>query len=89
MKSAFNLLLVIVAVCLFVFLIPSCSDEEKTMEVLENQGYTEIVITGWRPFAKSEKDWWSTGFEATAPNGKRITGAVSGGVFKGATIRFD
>jgi hypothetical protein len=58
--------------------------------VLEQNGFTNVTITGWRPFAKSEKDWYSTGFSATnVTTGKQVTGAVTSGVFKGNTIRFD
>ena len=67
-----------------------CKDAAGTQRVLEQNGYTNIVITGWRPFMKSEKDWYSTGFKATSPNGSNVTGAVTSGlVFKGNTIRFD
>jgi hypothetical protein len=67
-----------------------CKDAAGTKRVLAQNGYTNIVITGWRPFMKSEKDWYSTGFEATSPNGAKVTGAVTSGLFwKGNTIRFD
>lgn len=61
----------------------------QARRVLEDSGYTNIEMTGWRPFAKSEKDVFSTGFEATAPSGRRVTGAVTSGWLKGATIRLD
>lgn len=89
MKTIVNLFIIIAALCLFTLIVPSCSDAEKTRQILENQGFKEISITGWRPWAKSEKDWWSTGFEATSLSGNRISGVVSGGILKGATIRFD
>lgn len=67
----------------------SCSQPDKAVKVLEDQGYSNIETTGWRPFAKGQDDWWSTGFEADSPAGKRVSGTVSGGVWKGSTIRFD
>jgi hypothetical protein len=57
--------------------------------VLEGAGYRDIRITGYRMFMASEHDWESTGFEATGPNGQRVSGAVTGGVGKGRTIRLD
>ena len=67
-----------------------CKDAAGTKRVLAQNGYTNIVITGWRPFMKSDTDWYSTGFEATSPNGSKVTGAVTSGLFwKGSTIRFD
>jgi hypothetical protein len=68
----------------------ACSRPDTARQTLEDQGYTDVVITGWRPFMAGKDDGVSTGFEATSPNGKRVSGAVTGGfVFKGSTIRFD
>lgn len=66
-----------------------CSRPDHARKVLEDQGYTEIRITGWRPFMAGEKESHSTGFEAISPSGKEVSGAVTGGLFKGSTIRFD
>ena len=66
-----------------------CSRPDHARKVLEDQGYTEIRITGWRPFMAGEKESYSTGFEAISPSGKEVSGAVTGGLFKGSTIRFD
>lgn len=67
-----------------------CVDPAGTQRVLRQQGYTEVEITGWRPFATSKDDFYATGFRAKAPNGEIATGTVTRGVlFKGATVRFD
>lgn len=79
-----KLLLIIAAVSLV-----SCTEPDKATSVLESQGYSDIEITGYRPFMKGEDDAFSTGFEATAPDGRRVTGAVTGGFLKGSTVRFD
>ena len=68
----------------------ACTRPNDARRVLEQQGFSNVEITGWRPFMAGKDDAVSTGFEATAPNGERVTGAVTGGfIFKGATIRFD
>lgn len=66
-----------------------CTQKDKTVQLLEQQGYKEVKITGWRPFMAADSDSFSTGFEAKAPNGQKVTGAVTGGLMKGSTIRFD
>lgn len=70
-------------------LLSGCTDASTAKRVLHQQGYTDVVITGYRPFVGSDGDTYVTGFEATAPNGSRVTGAVCSGLLKGATIRFD
>lgn len=70
-------------------LLVGCTQPDDTRRILAAQGYTKIEITGWRPFAKSEKDVYSTGFKAVAPNGTVVTGAVTSGWFKGNTVRLD
>jgi len=68
----------------------ACTRPDNARQILEQQGYTDIEITGWRPFMAGKDDSVSTGFEATAPNGQRVSGAVTGGlIFKGSTVRFD
>ena len=66
-----------------------CTRPETARRVLTEQGYSSIEITGWRPFAASEKDTFSTGFKAKSPNGSIVTGAVTSGIFKGNTVRLD
>jgi len=77
-----KIILIAVAV-LFV----GCTQPEKAEQVLRQQGYTNIEITGWEPFMKGEDDVFSTGFTATAQNGETVRGAVTGGWFKGSTVR--
>lgn len=64
-----------------------CTDESGARRVLEQQGYTQIEITGYRPFMS--EDQFSTGFKAVSPNGSHVSGAVTSGVMKGYTIRLD
>lgn len=66
-----------------------CSDPDTTTRVLRENGYTSIQIIGPRFWGRSQGDTWATEFKAISPNGSYVTGYVSGGWFKGATIRFD
>jgi prepilin-type N-terminal cleavage/methylation domain-containing protein len=97
-KKAFTLveLLTVLAIAALLFLIMcnglagGCTDPVGASRVLENSGYTDIHITGYRYWIKGHDDHYSTGFEATAPNGAHVTGAVTSGIFgKGNTIRLD
>ena len=67
----------IILILFVVFALASCSNASKTVEFLEQQGYTNIKTTGFDFLAHSKDDWSTTGFEAVAPNGKRVRGAVS------------
>ena len=66
-----------------------CTRAGLAERVLTEQGYTNIEAGGYGWLSCSEDDAFKTNFEAIAPNGKRVTGTVCSGWFKGATIRFD
>lgn len=66
-----------------------CTDQRTARRVLEQQGYTDIRVGGFDPFACSDDDTYSTKFTATTPYGARVSGVVcSSQFFKGATVRF-
>lgn len=88
MKLHRNSLLAAIS-CIAMFGLSACTRPEQAENVLAQSGYTEIEITGWRPFAAGEGDTFSTGFRAKAPNGQIVTGTVTSGILKGATVRFD
>lgn len=67
----------------------ACTDADGTRRTLSAQGYTDIEITGFRPFMKGKDDTFSTGFKAKSPGGQVVTGAVTRGYLKGSTIRLD
>lgn len=68
----------------------ACTDSNKATRVLSDQGYTNIQITGYAFLGCSEDDTFSTGFTATSPAGKQVSGVVCSSWFtKGATIRFN
>lgn len=73
---------------LTIAMLTACTRPDKSREVLQQEGYTNIEITGWSPFMCSEDDEWSTGFEATNAAGQRVEGTVCCGTLtKGCTIR--
>lgn len=74
---------------LLCFALGACTAPDRSLQVLEGAGYTHIELTGYSLFACSEDDTFSTGFKATGPTGKRVTGTVCAGLLKGATIRMD
>lgn len=70
-------------------ILSGCTDGKTTRRALENQGFTNIEITGWAPFSCADEDIFRTGFRAIGPTGRVVRGTVCSGFFKGATIRFD
>lgn len=80
-------ILILIGIC---SLFPDgCTQPDEARRVLTNAGYSNIEITGYKPFFGSDDDIFSTGFVATSPNGQRVSGAVTSGGFKGFTIRFE
>lgn len=77
---------------IIIALLVSCVDEERTVRVLADQGYTHITTDG-HSRGCSDGDTYCTAFEAMAPSGRIVRGAVgcgeSGGCGggKGCTIR--
>lgn len=65
-----------------------CTDPDGATRVLQQNGYTQIEITGYKPWMGGD-DTISTGFRARSPNGTFVTGAVTSDWGKGSTIRFD
>ncbi len=65
------------------------SDAAGTIRTLTAQGYTGINITGVRWWGRSEGAYYSTEFNAIAPNGTRVTGYVTSGLWAGNTVRLD
>lgn len=74
----------IISVMLF-----TCSDSDRTTQVLLDNGYSNIMTNGrsWR--GCSEDDQYCTAFTATGPSGRRVSGAVGCGIGcgKGCTVR--
>lgn len=57
---------------LLFFVLPwGCTSQKSTVRTLEAAGYKNVEITGWRPFMRSDNEWFSTGFRATGSNGAK------------------
>lgn len=67
----------------------ACTQTDRATSALQDAGYTSIRITGYAWFSCSEKDTFATSFEAVGPSGRKASGAVCSGFFKGQTIRLD
>lgn len=71
-------------------LLTACTDSGKASRTLENAGFSDIELTGYRGWSCGEGDDTCTGFRARGPSGRIVTGAVGCGYWgKGCTIRFD
>lgn len=74
---------------LLVALVAGCTSSEDAMRALSAQGFTDVRLTGYKWFACGEGDFYHTGFIATSPTGREVSGVVcSGLLFKNATVRF-
>lgn len=77
------------AIILGAILCAGCSDPKTARRVLEQDGYTEVKITGWQFFGCDKHDDFTTGFMAKNANGALVNGVVCSDLIgKGATIRF-
>ncbi|QQG33809.1 hypothetical protein ZPAH1_orf00047 [Aeromonas phage ZPAH1] len=81
----------VIASLLMVVVLSGCTDADGARNTLSKNGYTDIHITGYSFLSCDEKDFFSTGFQATnIASGMRVEGAVCSGLFfKNSTIRFD
>lgn len=66
-----------------------CTNEKAAIKALDGAGYSNIRITGYKFFGCSEDDLYHTGFTATGPTGKPVTGVVCDAPLKSSTIRLD
>ncbi len=67
----------------------ACDRPTKSVEALENQGFTDIVLEGHRFFGCGKGEGSSMAFKAKNPNGKEVHGLVCCGVVgKGCTVRW-
>ena len=72
---------------LYVLLAGGCTAPDRSTEMLQVPGFTEVVISGYEPFACGD-DHFSTGFTALNPQGQRVAGTVCCGWLKSCTVRF-
>lgn len=68
----------------------ACTNAKDATRVLEENGYTNVQITGYNWLSCSKDDSVHTGFTAKSPNGHQVIGTVCAGLlFKNSTIRFE
>ena len=77
----------ILIICCFFGMI-ACTDDSNSRRTLENSGYTDIELHGYKAFACGKDDSFSTAFTAKNPQGKQVSGVVCCGITKGCTVRF-
>lgn len=78
----------LIAILLCTVLLSSCSGASTSEVLLEEQGYTNVEITGYNIFACSRDDMYRYNFTAINQNGKQVKGVVCSAPLKGYTIRF-
>lgn len=66
-----------------------CTDKKGAVDILEAEGYTDIVTTGYSNWSCSEKDQYKTGFRAKTITGATVVGTVCCGWYKDCTVRID
>lgn len=68
----------------------ACTDPKNAQRILEDNGYTDVRLTGYSWFSCGQGDTYRDGFIAKSPVGRDVEGTVcSGWLFKNSTIRFE
>jgi hypothetical protein len=62
------------------------ADKEGAQKILDEEGYTDIVITG-RQFFGCEQAFYRTGFTGKNSRGIKVKGVVCGGLVTSSYIR--
>ena len=95
-KNAFTIIELLVVLAIIAIIIGIIANifnggignsNEKVIQLLEQEGYSNIVIEGYEPFAGSNDDTHKIGFTAVNAAGNTIHGVVTGDNLKGWTIR--
>ena len=81
----------IVIAALLVLALAGClpMSDERARRALEGSGITDIQIGGMAILGCGEKDTFRSKFTGKDSKGNAVSGSVCGGIFKGATVRFD
>lgn len=78
-------LLILLSLCVF---LTSCDGDSTSLHILEEQGYSNVQITGVNFLACSKDDIFRYNFVANSPNGTNVRGVICSAPLKGYTIRF-
>ena len=90
MTKHFTILILSALIPLIIFIMFALStDHDKAKQLLIDNGFTHVEITGYNYFVCSRDGVYSTDFQARTSNGTLVKGTVCRGVFKGSIIRFD
>lgn len=84
--------IVVLLLIIVILMLTGCDGKADAKRVLEEEGYTQVEMTGYRWTGCSEDDFYHEGFKATTVAGRRVSGVVCGGnsLFgKSWTIRRD
>lgn len=65
-----------------------CGAGDKGREALENQGFTDVQLGDHAWYGCSKDDSFNSHFTATNANGRRVSGIVCCGTWKGCTVRW-
>lgn len=79
-----RLWLLVLALCA---LLMGCVSEGTARTTLDDEGYTDVAVTGHSFWACGQHELLGAKFEATNARGKRIEGVVCCGVLKACTVR--
>jgi hypothetical protein len=79
----------VVFVVIIMNILGGCTAPDKSYRLLEQRGYTNIEITGYKFFACGQDDLTHTGFKAKNMAGNTIEGTLCCGILKSCTIRFE
>lgn len=82
-------------VALLLWLVACTVDQETAEEVLADEGYHDVELTGWAPMSCSDDDTFKSHFRArrtvTEPDGSRhervVEGTICCGWLKDCTVR--
>ena len=78
-------LLVLLGICC---LLTSCSADDNSIMILQDQGYSNVEITGVNIFSCSEDDIFRYNFTAISESQKPVKGVICSAPLKGYTVRF-
>ena len=79
----------IAAVCISLMTAGCMQSPDSATRVLQDQGYKNIEITGYRFYGCSDDDNFHTGFKAVTPAGVTVTGVACSGWLSGTHIKID
>lgn len=64
------------------------TDPDNSTRTLDNLGFTKIEIGGYDAWSCGDDYTYHTKFTAINPNGKKVSGTVCCGFFKGCSVKF-